>query len=131
MSWYGRSGPASRRPREDRRGDRDVGVTVAPIQSGEVVTWVESVLRCFFPEPTELPDALRDGAIAMASIPAASCWLARVDRRIAGGGALVIHDGLALVCGDGTLPEFRSRGVQTALLAPGSTTPGAPAATWP
>ena len=52
----------------------------------------------------------------MASIPMVSCWLARVDGRIAGGGALVIHDGLALICGDGTLPEFRSQGVQTALL---------------
>ena len=52
----------------------------------------------------------------MASIPMVSCWLAQVGGRIAGGGALVIHDGLALICGDGTLPEFRSQGVQTALL---------------
>ena len=54
--------------------------------------------------------------MAMGSIPTVSCWLARVDDRIAGGGALVIHDRLALICGDGTLPEFRSQGVQTALL---------------
>jgi GNAT superfamily N-acetyltransferase len=52
----------------------------------------------------------------MASIPAVSCWLARAGGRIAGGGALVLHNGLALICGDGTLPEFRSQGVQTALL---------------
>jgi len=48
----------------------------------------------------------------MASIPAVSGWLARV----AGGGALVIHDGLALICGDGTLPALGSRGIPTALL---------------
>jgi hypothetical protein len=100
------------------RGDdaRAREVEVAPVQAGEVVTWAESVLRCFFPDPDELPRPLLEGAIAMASIPAVSCWLARTEGRIAGGGALVFHNGLALICGDGTLPEYRSRGVQTALL---------------
>ena len=28
----------------------------------------------------------------------------------------MIHGGLALICGDGTLPSFRHRGVQTLLL---------------
>ena len=28
----------------------------------------------------------------------------------------MIHDRLALICGDGTLPRFRHRGVQTELL---------------
>jgi GNAT superfamily N-acetyltransferase len=101
----------------DRKADaRASEVEVARVQPGEVVTWAESVLRCFFPDPAELPRPLLEGAIAMASIPAVSCWLARVDGAIAGGGALVFHNGLALICGDGTLPEFRSQGVQTALL---------------
>jgi GNAT superfamily N-acetyltransferase len=101
----------------DRRADaRATEVEVAPVRAGEVVNWAESVLRCFFPDPAELPRPLLEGAIAMASIPAVSCWLARAEGRIAGGGALVFHNGLALICGDGTLPEFRSRGVQTALL---------------
>ena len=52
----------------------------------------------------------------MGSIPEATGWVARVDDRIAGGGTLIIHDGLALICGDGTLAPFRSQGVQTALL---------------
>jgi hypothetical protein len=101
----------------DRKADaRSTEVEVAPVRPGEVVTWAESVLRCFFPDPAELPRPLLEGAIAMASIPAVSCWLARVGGRIAGGGAMVIHNRLALICGDGTLPEFRSQGVQTALL---------------
>jgi GNAT superfamily N-acetyltransferase len=101
----------------DRKEEaRATEVQVAPVRPGEVVTWADAVLRCFFPDPAELPGSLREGAIAMASIPAVSCWLARVDGRIAGGGALVFHEGLALICGDGTLPEFRSQGVQTALL---------------
>jgi GNAT superfamily N-acetyltransferase len=104
-------------PREKgRSGDAETGVEAVPIRPDEVATWAESVLRCFFDGPEELPRPLLEGAIAMASIPMVSCWLARVGDRIAGGGALVIHNRLALICGDGTLPEFRSQGVQTALL---------------
>jgi GNAT superfamily N-acetyltransferase len=91
-------------------------VDVVAIRPSEVATWAESVLRCFFEDPAELPRPLLEGAIAMASIPRVSGWLARVGGRIAGGGALVLHNRLALICGDGTLPEFRSQGVQTALL---------------
>jgi GNAT superfamily N-acetyltransferase len=78
--------------------------------------WVDVVLRCFFEEPEAPPPTLRDGAIAMAMVSGVTAWLARVDGQPAGGGSLFIHDGLALICGDGTLPNFRHRGVQTALL---------------
>lgn len=94
----------------------DQEVAVAPILANEVGTWAESVLRCFFDGPEALPPALLEGAVAMASLPGVSCWLARVGGQIAGGGALVLHNALALICGDGTLAEFRSQGVQTALL---------------
>jgi GNAT superfamily N-acetyltransferase len=102
--------------RDRQAEDRAMDVAVAAVGPGEVATWAESVLRCFFEDPAERPRALLEGAIAMASIPAVSCWLARVGGRIAGGGAMVIHNRLALICGDGTLPEFRSQGVQAALL---------------
>jgi GNAT superfamily N-acetyltransferase len=92
------------------------GPRVTLIRPGEVAAWAQAVLRCFFPAPAEIPAPLFEGAIAMGSIPTVSCWLARVDGQIAGGGALAIRDGLALICGDGTLPTFRSQGVQTALL---------------
>src|SRR5262249_6905393 len=69
-----------------------------------------------FEEPEAPPPALRDGAIAMAKVQGVSAWLARVDGQPAGGGSLLIRDGLALICGDGTLPNYRHRGVQTALL---------------
>ena len=49
-------------------------------------------------------------------VPGVTAWLARADGRPAGGGSLMIHQGLALICGDGTLPDFRHQGVQTALL---------------
>ncbi len=78
--------------------------------------WVDVVLRCFFEEPESPPPMLREGAIAMSMVPGTTSWLARVDGHPAGGGLLMIHDGLALICGDGTLPSYRRRGVQTLLL---------------
>jgi hypothetical protein len=52
----------------------------------------------------------------MNAVPGVTAWLARLDGQPAGGGSLMIHDGQALICGDGTLPTYRHRGVQTALL---------------
>ncbi len=46
----------------------------------------------------------------------AECYLARVDGAVAGGGTLAVRDGLAGLFGASTLPAYRNRGVQTALL---------------
>ncbi len=108
----------ARRPGDEFGPDeaQAADIAVQPIGPDEAKTWAESVLRCFFPGSRDLPDGLLEGAIAMATLPMVSSWLARVDGRIAGGGALAIHNGLAMICGDGTLPDFRNRGVQAALL---------------
>jgi GNAT superfamily N-acetyltransferase len=44
------------------------------------------------------------------------CYLAKVDGQPAGGGTLSIRDGVAGLFGASTLPAYRNRGVQTALL---------------
>jgi GNAT superfamily N-acetyltransferase len=44
------------------------------------------------------------------------CYLARVEGKVAGGATLAIRDGVAGLFGASTLPAFRKRGVQTALL---------------
>lgn len=44
-------------------------------------------------------------------------FYAVVDGELAGGAGLDIHDGLAVMAGASTLPQFRKRGAQTALLA--------------
>lgn len=43
-------------------------------------------------------------------------YLARVDRAIAGGASLRLQEGVAQLAGAATLPAYRRRGVQTALL---------------
>ncbi len=46
----------------------------------------------------------------------AECYLARIDGRVAGGATLAVRGRIAGLFGASTLPEFRKRGVQTALL---------------
>jgi ribosomal protein S18 acetylase RimI-like enzyme len=44
------------------------------------------------------------------------CYLARVYGALAGGATLALREGVAGLFGASTLPAFRNRGVQTALL---------------
>jgi GNAT superfamily N-acetyltransferase len=46
----------------------------------------------------------------------AECYLARIDGRVVGGATLAVRGPIAGLFGASTLPEFRKRGVQTALL---------------
>src|SRR6202035_5610135 len=48
-----------------------------------------------------------DGALSL---------LARIDGKAAGGATLTVRDGIAGLHGGSTLPEFRGRGVQCALI---------------
>jgi hypothetical protein len=102
--------------RSTGRGSSARDVRVAHVETEKLEPWVDLVLRCFFEEPEAPPVALREGAIAMAIVPGASAWIATITEEPAGGASLFIHGGLALFCGDGTLPGHRHRGVQTALL---------------
>ncbi|MDR3623114.1 MAG: GNAT family N-acetyltransferase [Paludisphaera borealis] len=91
-------------------------VVVERVEADRIEAWVDVVLGGFF-DGDEPPAALREGAIAMAMIQGVTAWQAKVDGRPAGGASLLVIDGLGLMAGDGTLAEFRGRGVQTALLS--------------
>jgi GNAT superfamily N-acetyltransferase len=45
-----------------------------------------------------------------------SCFVAELDGQMVGTGALAMHGGVALLAGASTVPAFRGRGAQTALL---------------
>jgi GNAT superfamily N-acetyltransferase len=49
-------------------------------------------------------------------MPGFRAYLARVGGVAAGGGALRIDEGIAQLCGASTLPAYRRRGIQAALL---------------
>lgn len=64
------------------------------------------------PVTQEILDVMR----AFASAPQVECYLARVNGAVAGGGTVILRDGIAGLFGASTLPAYRGRGVQTALL---------------
>ncbi|MFO0952705.1 MAG: GNAT family N-acetyltransferase [Isosphaeraceae bacterium] len=76
-----------------------------------------AVLRGFFDGPDEPPEAMLEVIDAMTAAAGASLWFARVGDAPAAGATLLIHDRLAMFAGDATVPEFRRRGVQCALIA--------------
>jgi hypothetical protein len=99
----------------DARGQTEE-VEVSPIGTDQLEEWVDVLMNSFFEEPEHAPPTLREGALAMAMIPTVTTWVARVAGQPAGGGSLMIQDGLALFCGDGTLPAFRGRGVHSSVI---------------
>lgn len=54
--------------------------------------------------------------VTLAQLPSATCFLASLEGRPAGGGAVAVYRGVAALFAASTLPEFRRRGVQAALL---------------
>jgi GNAT superfamily N-acetyltransferase len=55
---------------------------------------------------------------AIFAMPGAICWLAVAGTgEPAGGGALALHDGLATLFADSTIPLFRRRGLHYELIA--------------
>jgi GNAT superfamily N-acetyltransferase len=98
---------------------------VGPLASGEIDIrlakpeeldlWVMTVAQGFaenYPVTHELLNVMKMFAIAKGT----ECYLARIDGRVAGGATLAIRGRIAGLFGASTLPEFRKRGVQTALL---------------
>jgi len=64
----------------------------------------------------ELERVVRD-AMGTAAVPGLTRYVAYLDGEPAGEAALHVEDGLALLAGSGTVPRFRGRGVQKALVA--------------
>jgi len=90
-------------------------IRVRRVAAEEIDLWLDTVASAFAEgqEPTaDLVEIMR--AFAMAE--GVECYLAEIAGRAAGGGTLLLRDGVAGLFGAGTLPEFRKRGVQTELL---------------
>jgi GNAT superfamily N-acetyltransferase len=91
------------------------GVTVERVAKENIDLWTTTVTQgfaCDFPLTEGIPEVMR----AFASAAQVECYLARWNGAVAGGGTVIIRDGIAGLFGASTLPAFRNRGVQTALL---------------
>jgi GNAT superfamily N-acetyltransferase len=91
------------------------GIDIRMTGREEIELWVLTVAQGFaenYPVTQELLDVMKLFALAKNT----ECYVARIDGRIAGGGTLAVRGRIAGLFGASTLPEFRNRGVQTALL---------------
>jgi GNAT superfamily N-acetyltransferase len=91
-------------------------VTVRVAVPEEVALWTDVSARGWAHQNPELLDFLRDfGAVSFAREHSVQ-FIAELDGQPGAAGSLSLHDGVALFGGASTLPEFRRRGLQAALL---------------
>jgi GNAT superfamily N-acetyltransferase len=91
------------------------GIEIQKAADGEIDLWTLTVAQGFaehFPVTQELLSIMR----MFADGKNTECYFARVDGKIAGGATLALRGRIAGLFGASTLPQFRNRGVQTALL---------------
>lgn len=84
-------------------------------QPEEAGLWAHTLGEGFFEKP-ELTQAEMNIGLDLFRTPNSLCYLASIEGRIGAGGALLIRDGLATLCADGTITEFRRRGLQSELI---------------
>ncbi len=99
-------------PPEDGYG-RDV--EVRPARADEAELWARIVGQGFSGDQPVSDEMVRFG-LSFFGAGRAQPYLAFVDGRPAAGGGMGVRDGLVSLFGAATLPEFRKRGVQTAMI---------------
>lgn len=105
------------------RATHDRGVDAAaasPVQvriarGDDTARWADTSARGWGDQPGAA-DFVRDFAPIAAAAAGTDCFLAEVNGEPAGAGSLAMHDGVAILAGASTVPAFRGRGVQKALL---------------
>jgi GNAT superfamily N-acetyltransferase len=100
------------------------GVEVRRIDDDELDAWLEVVVEAFMhpdtgglPQHEQFPrEAIERAERDLVTAPGVVCYLALLDGVIAGGASMRMAEGVAQF-GAATLPAYRRRGVQTALLS--------------
>jgi GNAT superfamily N-acetyltransferase len=103
------------RPVEKSADALPAGIEIQKVEVGEIDLWTLTVAQGFaehFPVTQEILSVMR----LFADGKNTECYFARVDGKIAGGATLSLRGRIAGLFGASTLPQFRNRGVQTALL---------------
>jgi len=89
-------------------------IEVRLVEPGEADLYARVVAPNFVEPGESTADALEMVAI-MLGMEHASSFIAMIDGEPVGGGAVLMHEGLALLAGAATLPAYRNRGVHAAL----------------
>jgi GNAT superfamily N-acetyltransferase len=90
------------------------GIEIRPVDPDEADLYARVVAPNFVGPEGPTPE-VHDLTASMFGMGHASAFLAYVDGDPAGGGAVLIHGGVALLAGAATLPPHRNRGVHAAL----------------
>ncbi len=93
----------------------DVTVRVAGPEEAEL--WNRINTAGWAHDHPELEEFLLELGAVMAARDQTVCFLAEIDGQPHAAGALCLHQGVALFAGAATVPEFRRRGLQSALLS--------------
>ena len=100
-------------------------VTMEIVRKSALSSWIDVVITGFeHPDETgagsgvETPprQAIEEAFFQFAETPGFRAYLARIGETAVGGGCLRMDEGIAQLCGASTLPKFRRRGIQSALL---------------
>jgi GNAT superfamily N-acetyltransferase len=91
------------------------GIVIERASRQNVSSWTHTLAKGFSQEVTVGEDVFG----GFATLPGALAFLARIDGKAAGGcaGRIIPEARIAALFGASTLPEFRGRGVQSALIA--------------
>ena len=108
--------PALRADRRAHRAAAASSVEVRPSPRDELELYLEIWARGFALPEFLWPDVKRIRA-AWFTVPGFSRYLALVDGAPAACAALYVHGDVGYLCMSATLPEFRGRGAQSALIA--------------
>jgi GNAT superfamily N-acetyltransferase len=105
-------------------GPETAGVEVRICGAADLDTWVDLVVEGFahpdaagVPSHEDFPREIVAAAMRDFTDAGAVAYLALCDGVPAGGGSMRVTDGVAQLTGAATVPSFRRRGVQAALLA--------------
>jgi GNAT superfamily N-acetyltransferase len=90
------------------------GIEVRPAGPDDVEVYLSVVVPNFV-GPEGPTDNLRDLMASMFAVEFCPAFLAFVEGQPVGGGAVLLHRGVALLAGAATLPPYRNRGVHAAL----------------
>jgi GNAT superfamily N-acetyltransferase len=91
-------------------------IRVRPIEPGEAGRWAETAAGGWASEGAELGAFVRELGEVTASSAGTVSFLAEVGGEAIAAGSLSIRDGVAVLAGASTRPEWRGRGAQGALL---------------
>ena len=91
-------------------------IQVRVVGREDATLWSDVNARGWAHEHPEFEPFIRDIGAVLVTRENSPCFIAEIDGQSGAAGALAIHEGVALFAGASTVPEFRRRGLQTALL---------------